>query len=162
MAAQENPIVEIHRAMEDFDVNAPLSDTERAMLGEIVTTKYRGDIAERAGIAQEVQEIEGDAFAATETVAPGSESDYNTLYAHYLKCQSIATLIAFREGWSAFEELVLKAYLLTRQREDRDYRGEDPHRALALRIRKQEAEDFVKFIRSEVEAAAATPKPTLK
>ena len=153
---------EIRSARDEFDINAPLSDDEREMLGEVVRTKYAVDVAERAGVLGQLEDLEGDAFAKTETVAPGSESDYNALYAHYLKCQSITTMVAFKEGWDAFGELILMAYVRSKQKENREYRGEDPNKALALRLRQQEAEDFVKFIRAEVEAAAAVPKPTLK
>ena len=156
------PIVEIDKAFGDFDLNAKLSKKERRMLGEVIETKYRADIAERAGIAVELKDLEEDQFATTELVAPGEEGSYNALYAHYLKCQAIGTLVAFSEGWQAFEEVVLNTYVRARRKENNEFRGDDPNRAFSLRIRQQEAEDFLKYIKSEIVAAAQVPKPVLK
>lgn len=145
----------IRASVNQFDLNAPLTDDEILMMGQL------------AGKPQPVQsftpahDIEEDTFE--ENVQPvNSESDYNAQYAYYLKCQNVVTLVSFEDGWESFKQLVLNAFLREQKLANKDYRGTNPHRASALRLREQAAEDFVKFVSTQIQALREVPKPVLK
>ena len=146
---------EIFGSIDAFDMNAPLTEEEVRMMGQVV------------GKPQQTQsfvpahDIEDDTFE--ENVEPvNSESDYNALYAYYLKCQSVVTLIDFAEGWEAFKELVLKPFVKLQKQENKEYRGTSPNMAFALRTREQAAEDFMEFITARIDVLKQVPKPVLK
>jgi hypothetical protein len=141
----------------EFDLNQPLTDEELVELG------YKSPKVKASKELPLIKDLDETEDETVDDVSKFVDSNsYNSQYVHYLKCQSLAALAAFDEGWKSFEELVLKAYVRERKRENADYQGDDPNKAFSLRIRQQTAEDFVKFIRSMIQEAINTPKPTLK
>jgi len=150
----------IVQSMREFDLGRKLTDEEALAAGQMLANQER--LEKELVEGPVLHDIEEDGFASSDSVSvPAGTMDYNRRYAHYMKCQSIATLAAFEEGWKAFEEMVLNAYVQMRRREDSEYSGEDPNRAFLIRARKREAEDFVKYIRASVEESKSVQKPIL-
>jgi len=160
---------DIADSRQTFDLGVPLTREELIRVGLLgvlpgVDVPAPGS-AESFPVIEE-RELEDEVLAAaTDAVdavgALVASEGYNARYQHYLRCQAIATLVAFAEGWSAFEELVLKAYVDAQRREDAGYRGDDANKAFVLRVKARAAEDFLTFIRVSVVEAATTPKPIL-
>jgi len=154
------PHAAIQSSLNDFDLTAPLTDEELQAMGMLATLP--NDTERRVGVPllKDLDE-EDDTPPVDVVLAVTDENSYNVLYAHYLRCQALAALVAFEEGWKSFEELVLKAYVQQRRAENKEYKGDDPNKAFSLRIREQTAEDFVKFIKAVVAEAVSTKKPVL-
>jgi hypothetical protein len=147
-----------------FDLTAPLTDEELAQAGMLFSLPGSPTVKvnlnqEEMPLLQEIEDVEEAPVDAVEGLT--DRQDYNVQYVRYMRCQAITALAAFTEGWSAFEELALKAFVKQAKFEDERYRGEDPHKAFSLRVRRQAAEDFFRFIRQVVSEAQATPKPSL-
>jgi len=152
---------DILEANQNFDLNTPLTAAELVQAGMLHV--LLADRPQESGnpVLKDLDEVE-DA-APVDAVAEFINSDsYNARYAYYLKCQAIAALVAFDEGWKGFEELILKPYVQARKRENAEYRGDDPNKVFSLRVRQQAAEDFIRFIRVMLNEAIATPKPALE
>ena len=162
MAAADNSwYTDVVNAQEKFDLNAPLTDEELVAAGMLAVLPSKLTQEASGPVLKDLDDL--DDVAPTDAVADFIDGDsYNGRYAHYLKCQALAALVAFDEGWSSFEELILKPYVRERKRENAEYRGEDPNKAFSLRLRQQAAEDFVRFIRYMINEAVATPKPALE
>ncbi len=147
-----------------FDLTAPLTDEELARAGMLSslpgspTARVNLNQAEMP-LLQEIEDVEEPPVDAIEGLT--DRQDYNVQYVRYMRCQAIVALASFTEGWSAFEELALKAFVKQAKFNDEQYRGEDPHKAFSLRVRRQAAEDFFRFIRQVVAEAQATAKPSL-
>jgi hypothetical protein len=143
---------------DQFDLSKGLTPQELATFGMLVESPEATRETVNVPVLKDLEDLEDP---TKDSVPVASGNDYNAQYAHYLRCQSLLSLVSFEEGWKSFENLVLKAYVYARRREDAEYRGSDPNKALALRIRKQESEDFVKFIRAMIVEAVNVPKPVL-
>ncbi|MHB8501501.1 MAG: hypothetical protein ACYDHE_11225 [Candidatus Acidiferrales bacterium] len=153
---------EINAARESFDLLSPLTEAELeqvGMLGTLPGVVERVETAQEMPLLREIEDTEEPATDAVEAFV--DRNGYNAQYTHYMKCQALAALVAFTEGWSAFEEMALKRYLIQVKRENDEYRGTDPNKAFSLRIRQQAVEDFTKFIRAVMNEAITTPKPAL-
>lgn len=145
----------INATINVFDMNANLTEDELRMMGQVP------DHQRTTNTLDAPHEIEEDKFAQN-TNDVSSEADYNAEYAKYLKCQSVVTLVSFEDGWTAFQELILRPFLREQQRANKEYRGTDPFEGSALRIRQQTAEDLFVFIDAVIEDVKAFPKPVLK
>lgn len=155
------PIEDIDRSFSNFDLNAPLTDEELKKSGMVLSLPSVKQAT--SGGMPLLQDIEDTNDEPVDAVAVVTEVEaYNQQYAHYLRCQSLAALVSFAEGWKSFEDLALKAFVQRCRRDDEEYKGDDPNRSFKLRIRKQTAEDFVKFIQGVVNESIMTPKPSLK
>jgi hypothetical protein len=151
---------DIQMSRENFDLSTPLTEQELEYAGMALGTKTRPRDSVETPILKDLEDVEIDQpVDAVDTFQDGRS--YNAQYMRYLKCQALASLVAFEEGWKAFEEVVLKAYLVKKKLDNDSYRGDDPNKAFSLRLRKQEAEDFVKYMRSVIAEAVSTPKPVL-
>ena len=154
----------ILKANQDFDLNAPLTEEELIQTGMVTVLPSRPSPAASESttpVLKDLDEMEDD--SPVDAVADFIDgSSYNGRYQHYSKCQAIAALVAFEEGWESFEELILKPYVQERKRENKEYRGEDPNKAFSLRLKQQAAEDFVRAIRIGINEAVTTPKPALE
>jgi hypothetical protein len=161
MATTKTALENIHDSLALFDLNAPLTEEELTAAGMLVVLPGARpeQAAEGMPLLKDIEENDAEPVDAVAAVIDGNS--YNAQYARYLQCQALAALVAFDDGWRSFEEVVLKAYVSARKREDAEYRGSDPNTAFALRIKKQTAEDFVKFIHAVINEAVATPKPSL-
>jgi hypothetical protein len=155
--------VEISDSQQLFDLSAPLTEEELARSGMLLnlpgTERPREVLQNTMPLLQEIEDVEEAPVDALEGLV--DRNGYNVQYVRYMKCQAITALASFAEGWSAFEELALKAYVRQRKFEDEQYRGDDPHKGFSLRVKRQAAEDFFRFIRQVVSEAQATPKPSL-
>ncbi len=156
MAEEIEDIIASHTA---FDLGAALTEEEQGMLGRV----YDGNERRYPDAPFRVREVEdvGEAVAAAET-APVSNQEHNEQYLHYARCQSLAALKAFTEGWDNFQKLVLNAYVNARQRENQKYRGDDRDKAFVLRLRQIAAEDFLDYINICMTEAEEAPKPSLE
>jgi hypothetical protein len=151
---------EIGASRENFDLSAPLTEQELEYAGMVTGKATRSKDTTETPILKDLEDLEPE--QPTDAVAVFMDGkSYNTQYVRYLKCQALASLVAFEEGWKAFEEIVLKAYLVRKKLENDNYRGDDPNKAFSLRLRKQEAEDFIKYMRAVIAEAVNTPKPVL-
>lgn len=162
MATASNPLAispaelaDIRGSLDSFDMEAPLNEEEQRMLGHLTASKTK----QPASAA--VQDIEEDAFVE-EVIPAESQQDYNAQYENYIQAQNIVTLASFKDGWEAFQELILKAFLRKCHRENKEYRGTDPNAAFAHRLREQTAEDFYSYINLMVAEAKLVPKPVLQ
>ena len=158
--ALQVPYADIQASESTFDLNSVLTREEQEMMGVIVASMPKEAPVLKSPVLKDLEDVDDEpAVDAVEAVTDGSA--YNQRYAHYMRCQALAALVAFDEGWKAFEDLVLKVYLLARRRENKDYKGDDPNKAFSLRIREQTAEDFMKFIHAMLAEAVNTPKPSI-
>lgn len=152
---------EIVESQSALDMSAPLTDEELEHFGMVVGKTPTPKEENSTPVLKDLDDVE-EAPASEDAVAVYADGkSYNTQYVQYLQCQALASLIAFEEGWKAFENLVVKPYLVMRKRENDGYRGDDPNKAFSLRVKKQESEDFVKFMRAKIAEAINTPKPVL-
>jgi len=155
----------LRSSVANLDINAPLTPEEYAMMGQAL--EQWGDDAPSANklpdVAVKLHDFDEDTFAPT-GVQPVADTnkDYNQLYAHYLKCQSLVTIMAFEEGWKNFKEMVLYAYVKMKIRESKEYTGDNRDKLSNLAIRLRTAEDFVRFIETSMAEATAVQKPVLK
>lgn len=154
---------EVDKSLHSFDLTAPLTEEELVYSG-MSGVLPGGDKAlanheREMPLLQEIEDNEEAQVDAVETFT--DRNSYNVQYVRYMKCQAILALAAFTEGWSAFEELALKAYVKQAKLTDEQYRGDDPHKAFSLRVKRQAAEDFFKFVKGVIAEAAATPKPSI-
>jgi hypothetical protein len=156
---------EIASSQAVFDIGAPLTDRDLAQAGMLLNLPGGGSAEPKEALRntmpllQEIEDVDEAPIDAIEGLT--DRNSYNLQYVRYMKCQAIMALAAFEEGWSAFEELALKAYVKKAKFEDEQYRGDDPNKAFSLRVKRQAAEDFFRFIKGVVAESAATPKPTL-
>jgi hypothetical protein len=156
---------EIGASLSQFDLNRPLTVAELVQSGmlTVLPSDAKEIISgESMPVFKDINDLNDEPpVDAVAEYMDGSDG-YNFRYAHYLRCQALASLAAFEEGWKSLEELVLLEYVRQRQRADREYQGNDPNTAFALRIKRQTAEDFVKFIQVMIAEAISTPKPALE
>lgn len=152
---------DIRGSLDVFNLSAPLTDEELALAG--MMSALPGEVTSRLKSMPAVRDLDdvSDDSPIDAVAAVLDGTSYNIQYAHYLRCQALASLVAFEEGWKSFEELILKAYVVARRRENKEYKGDDPNKAFSLRIREQVAEDFIGFIQSVIFEAVNTPKPSL-
>jgi hypothetical protein len=149
---------EIIESLLAFDLSAPLSEEELRMAG-LSAAPSMDAVITTAG-APVLQDIEEDKrVPVSDTAVSGGTDEYNKAYAYWTQCQALSALRDFKDGWSAFEELVLSPYVESRRLENDNYRGDDPNKAFSLRLKAQAAEDFVKFIEFSMAEAAAVPRP---
>ena len=149
----------IRKSRDQFDLSAELTPVERQMLGEIVRESTDERVLDEP---VRIKDIEEDDFTAIDVVdLVMNNREYNERYAYYVRCQTLATLVAFEDGWNNFQDMVLKAYVRMRRMENKEYRGDDRDKAHALRLKQQAAEDFVSFINSSMQEARNYPKPNV-
>jgi hypothetical protein len=154
---------EIDGSVDAFDLRSPLTEDELVYAGLLgvlpgLEAKRAQAPAPEMPLLQEIEDVDPLPVDAVEALA--DRGSYNEQYVHYMKCQALAALVAFTEGWSALED-VLKFYVRQAKRENEEYRGTDPNKAFSLRVKQQTAEDFLKFIRRSINEAVVTPKPVL-
>jgi hypothetical protein len=156
---------EISSSINKFDMGAPLTEAEleyAGMTGVLPALQPKPILqASEMPLLREIEDAEEPVISVDAVEALSDRYGYNAQYVHYMKCQAIVALAGFAEGWEAFEELALKTFVRNAKRDDEEYRGDDPHKAFSLRVKRQSAEDFFKFIRRVVNEAAATGKPVL-
>jgi hypothetical protein len=152
----------IDSSMGAFDLTAGLTNQELEYAGMLGVLPALGpkavESAPKMPLLQEIEDVDTPQADAVEALA--DRGSYNQQYIHYMKCQALAALVAFTEGWSALDD-VLKFYVRQVKRENEEYRGTDPNKAFALRVKQQTAEEFLKFIRRSINEAVVTPKPVL-
>ena len=148
---------EIIATQRAFDLNAPLTEAERLLMANELDVSLTP-----AQDAPRLRVIDEDVFAATDVSAvANNQNDYNQLYAHYLGCQALATIVAYEEGWEAFQKKVLSPYIQARKGEEEGYTGDDRDKIYALRLRRTAAMDFARYIMTVMIEAAEVPKPSL-
>jgi|SRR6267142_1607416 len=161
MATAKTTLGNINDSLEQFDLNSPLTEEELRVAGMLtVLPSMRRDSIEATPVLQDIEDP-GDDTSVDVVASFVNRDDYNAQYAHYMRCQALAALVAFTDGWKSFEEMVLKTYVSARRLENSGYKGDDPNKAFSLRIREQTAEDFMRFIKVMINEAITTPKPTL-
>jgi len=147
----------------NFDLSTPLTPEEELMMAAAFDTSQTPE--ERSNVGDQayaLRSLDEDPFAETDLGAVvTTNKDYNVQYAHYLRCQAIAAIAEYEEGWSAIRELIINSYVKMRRIADENYRGDNPNKAFSLRLKRLITEDFARFIISQVEEAAKVPKPTL-
>lgn len=143
-----------------FDLNAPLSDSEKLLAGLLSDSQP----AQQSVAQVKIKDIEEDELQnpPEKGVLTQTDDEYNQAYAHWTRCQAVVALRKFDEGWKAFDELILRAYVRARKAENKAYAGEDRDRSFALRLRERAAEDFYRFILQQVEEAEQVPRPASK
>jgi hypothetical protein len=153
---------DINGSRQSFDLAAPLTADElkhAGLLGVLPGLKAEPPAAQEMPLLRDIEDTEEPVEDAVEAI--GDRNSYNAQYIRYMKCQAIMSLVAFEEGWSAFEEMALKSFVQQAKREDEEYHGDDPNKSFKLRVRQQTARDFLRHIKAVVVEAAAFPKPKL-
>ena len=124
-----------------FDLTAPLTDEELARAGML--SSLPGSPAARVNhlnqaempLLQEIEDVEEPPVDAIEGLT--DRQDYNVQYVRYMRCQAIVALASFTEGWSAFEELALKAFVRQAKFNDEQKpkdQAERSHRAIGRNV----------------------------
>ena len=151
-------IDEILDSRRSFDLNAPLTPEEQAMIGQ--ATSPAGKTQDASFRVREIEEGIPEASAEPEAEIT-SNSEYNERYMYYSRCQALLALVAFDEGWKAFQE-VLTGYVNKQRRANAEYRGDDRDRVFSLRLRQIAAEDFLAYINGAIAEAAQVQRPVLE
>src|ERR1700674_358143 len=95
---------EIVESFRMFDLNANLTEVERLMTGELVSQA----VTPIGTATVPIKDIEEDHLAKTSDDPSADLSEYNQEYVRWTKFQALIALHKFEDGWSAFEDLVLK------------------------------------------------------